>query len=150
MCLFRGAWVYVVPLAHWLNFLLQVLTGSPPFPECQEDSGIILRLSRHQLPSGSKPAEVLAGVDEYMCKLMNRRWNVNPKERLSCQEILEELKSKGLTREAAGEAQGSMGDHKQHFRAALGENMDMSVDLTEVATIFDEVCCFLNRRVFGG
>lgn len=39
------------------------------------------------------------------------------------------------------EAQDNMVYHQQHFQAAMGKNIDTSVDLAKVKEIFNGVCC---------
>lgn len=78
-----------------------------------------------------------------MSELMNQCWKVNAGDRPSCHEIVQALESKGITREAMDEAQDDTVHHRRRFQAAMGKNIDTSVELTKVEEIFDGVCCFL-------
>ncbi|KAF9446048.1 kinase-like protein [Macrolepiota fuliginosa MF-IS2] len=112
----------------------EVLTGLMPFHKCSERIAI-RSLLEGELPSGSDPAKVLAGIDDYLCDLMNSCWRRNPDDRPSCQEIVEILKSNGVTREPIEEDQEA-----KRFRENMRERATMSEsDLAQVEGILRQL-----------
>lgn len=115
------------------------MTGLLPFHECPSDPQVLRRLSQGQLPSGADPEKILGGVNPGIRELMNCCWKKNPKDRTSCQEIVEELKSRGITREPVEGDQDNMVYRRRRFQEDMGKSTDMLMDLTKVQEIFNEV-----------
>ncbi|KAF9445717.1 kinase-like protein [Macrolepiota fuliginosa MF-IS2] len=114
----------------------QVLTGLQPFHECRNAVKIATSLMNGELPSGSDPAKFLAGIDDYLCDLMNSGWRRNPDDHPSCQEIIEILESNGVTQEHIEEDQEA-----KRFRGNIQERATMSKsDLAKVEEILRQ--CF--------
>lgn len=82
-------------------------------------------------------------VDGEMWKVIECCWSIKPEERPTCQQILQELGHKEPVGEHIDQMSERVAGKSEHFRSIMGRNSDVTIDLTKVRHILDEVCCLL-------
>lgn len=99
------------------------------------------RITDGDLPGERELTSASDNIADTIWDLSCRCWAREPRKRPTCEDVVQELRSKGITREDEPGTDECTMDTRRKFLEAMRKNEDVPIDLNAVGQIFDEVRC---------
>lgn len=90
-----------------------------------------------ELPAGTTPVSSLDSTESAIWGLIGRCWIREPSDRPTCQDVLKELKGRGLAREQEESSEDVQ--KTRHFQCAMRNNEEVLLDFNAVEQILNEL-----------